>query len=115
MLDARRMEVYMAAYDENGAELVPAEPFIITETAFAAYLECHSLGHYTTIVVCGNGAKKAKDILLNHNIIYIYNNCSSKYMSRFASELYEKQKFENLAYFEPNYLKSANITIAKPK
>jgi tRNA threonylcarbamoyladenosine biosynthesis protein TsaB len=115
MLDARRMEVYMAAHDADGAELVAAEPFIITEEAFAAYLEAHNLIHYTTVIACGNGAKKAKDILLKYNIIYFDNNCSSKYMSRFAHELYEREQFENLAYFEPNYLKAANITVAKPK
>lgn len=115
MLDARRMEVYMAAYNADGLELAAAEPFIITEEAFESYLETHNLTEYSTIIMCGNGAKKAEGILLKQNINYLNNNCLSKDMSRFAHDLYERKQFENLAYFEPNYLKVANITIAKAK
>ena len=115
MLDARRMEVYMAAYNENGTELAAAEPFIITNENFSAYLERYDLAKYTQIVVCGNGATKAKTVLENFNINYLFNNCTSIYMSQIATDLYDDKKTENIAYFEPNYVKAVNITVAKPK
>jgi tRNA threonylcarbamoyladenosine biosynthesis protein TsaB len=115
MLDARRMEVYLAAYTHTGECLAQAQPFIITKEAFDAYLESHNLSHYSHIVLCGNGACKAENVITGSNIYFINNNCSSKSMSQIAFDLYQKSAFESTAYFEPNYLKPANITVAKAK
>ena len=115
MLDARRMEVYMAAYNHKGEELVPAQPFILDNHDFETYLDDHNLTHYERIIIYGNAVEKTETILLNKKINYLQLNCLSMNMSQIAYMNYTNKKFESLAYFEPNYLKPANITIAKSK
>ena len=109
LIDARRMEVYCAIYDTSGKEIRKPEAEIITENSFAEYLDKNIL------VFAGDGALKCKPLLEHRpNAIFLNNfNASAKYMAVLAEEKFTKNKFEDLAYFEPFYLK--DFVAGKPK
>lgn len=101
MLDARRMEVYCAVYDSGGNEIVPTAAEIIDENSFAGLLKDHQIYFF------GDGASKCKDILsVNSNAIFIGEiECSARNMGKLTEEAFNKKQFEDVAYFEPFYLK----------
>jgi tRNA threonylcarbamoyladenosine biosynthesis protein TsaB len=101
MLDARRMEVYCAIYDSSLNEIKPTAAEIIDEHSFSALLEKNS------IVFFGDGASKCKSFLSQHkNAIFIDDVVpSAKDMIVFSEDAFTKKKFEDVAYFEPFYLK----------
>ncbi|HAO07431.1 MAG TPA: tRNA (adenosine(37)-N6)-threonylcarbamoyltransferase complex dimerization subunit type 1 TsaB [Chryseobacterium sp.] len=100
MIDARRMEVYTAVYDgKTGKEISATEAKILDETSFEEFED-------KKILFAGDGAKKAKDILQLSNAVFdetVYP--SSKYLVKKALEKIEQKEFEDIAYFEPFYLK----------
>ncbi|CAA7195163.1 tRNA (adenosine(37)-N6)-threonylcarbamoyltransferase complex dimerization subunit type 1 TsaB [Chryseobacterium potabilaquae] len=100
LIDARRMEVYMAVYDGNtGEEKIGTEAKILDDATFQEYRD-------KKIIFVGDGAKKAKEVLqlpnadFNENIFP-----SSKYLIKKTLEKINKKEFEDVAYFEPFYLK----------
>ncbi|MGA9212626.1 tRNA (adenosine(37)-N6)-threonylcarbamoyltransferase complex dimerization subunit type 1 TsaB [Kaistella sp.] len=100
LIDARRMEVYSAVFDGNSGEM-------ITETE-AKILDENSCQEYQDkkILFVGDGAKKAKEILQLPNADFdetVYP--SAKYLIKKAVEKFDKKDFEDVAYFEPFYLK----------
>ncbi len=101
MLDARRMEVYCAVYDNNLAEVIPTEAKIIDENSFADLLSSRP------VIFAGEGAEKCRSLLGNHpNARFVPGfEVSAEYLVPLAMECYHKGQFENLAYFEPFYLK----------
>ncbi|WP_223557879.1 tRNA (adenosine(37)-N6)-threonylcarbamoyltransferase complex dimerization subunit type 1 TsaB [Chryseobacterium lathyri] len=100
LVDARRMEVYTAAYDgKTGKELSPTEAKILDETSFGEFKD-------KRVIFVGDGAKKAEEILNLpdaefRNDIYP----SAQYLIRKTIEMIDKKEFEDIAYFEPFYLK----------
>lgn len=107
MLDARRMEVFTALFDENGHEIEAPNAKIVEENTFD-----NELNQYTT-VFCGNGAPKCKEILSKYpNATIIYEPISAKNMISIANRKFLKKEFEDVAYFEPFYLK--DYVAAKP-
>jgi len=101
MIDARRMEVFCAIYDANLQEFRETKAEIIQENSFKQFLLRHP------IVFAGEGAEKCKPVLKNYkNAIFIdgFNN-SAKYMVLLAEIKFQQNEFEDLAYFEPFYLK----------
>ncbi|AYZ14395.1 tRNA (adenosine(37)-N6)-threonylcarbamoyltransferase complex dimerization subunit type 1 TsaB [Chryseobacterium arthrosphaerae] len=100
LIDARRMEVYTAVYDGNtGEELSGTEAKILDETSFEEYRD-------KKIIFVGDGAKKAKDILQLPDAVFkddVYP--SAQYLIKKTLEKIEKKEFEDMAYFEPFYLK----------
>lgn len=100
MIDARRMEVYCAIYTNELQIKEPIQNKIITPEAFTEIIEKQPM------VFSGNGLEKCKDILPNHpHIIYADTTISATYMISLAYQKYEQQLFEDIAYFEPFYLK----------
>jgi len=101
MIDARRMEVFCAIYDKNLQEIRETKAEIIQENSFSQFLPGH------IVVFAGEGVEKCKPFLKNYkNAIFIdgFNN-SAKYMASLAELKFQQGEFENLAYFEPYYLK----------
>ncbi len=100
LIDARRMEVYTAVYDgHTGKELSPTEAKILDETSFEEFRD-------KRVVFVGDGAKKAREILNLPEAIFNENVYpSSQYLIRKTLEKIEKKEFEDMAYFEPFYLK----------
>lgn len=100
LVDARRMEVYCAGFDGNtGAMLTKTEAKILDETSFLEY-ENHR------VLFLGDGAAKAKDFLKLPKAEYDPNVFpSAKFLLKQAAEKLQKQEVEDVAYFEPFYLK----------
>ena len=100
LIDARRMEVYCAVFDGNSGEmLTETEAKILDEQS---YKELEG----KKILFVGDGAKKAQEILqisgadFNENVYP-----SAKYLIKKSVEKFNRQDFEDVAYFEPFYLK----------
>ena len=103
MLDARRMEVYAAVYAE-GNEIRETRAEILNENSFAEYLSAGK-----TIFI-GNGVEKFKTICKHPNAQFIVDNLpSAKEMAVLAEKKYNTKAFEDVAYFEPYYLKDFKI------
>jgi tRNA threonylcarbamoyladenosine biosynthesis protein TsaB len=99
MIDARRMEVFTALFDENGEAITKVESKIIDEHSFASELKNH------IIFFCGNGMPKCQSILQHPNARFIDTPLVAPNMLLPALEKYEHKQFENVAYFEPLYFK----------
>ena len=101
MIDARRMEVFCAIYNEALNEVRKTTAEIITENSFSDLLKDHRL------IFFGDGAAKCKALLAGHpNVVFVADVFpSSKSLVPLAQERYEKQQFEDVALFEPYYLK----------
>jgi tRNA threonylcarbamoyladenosine biosynthesis protein TsaB len=111
MLDARRMEVYCALYKaDNLAQVSPTEAKIIDENSFAEILEKQK------IIFFGDGAAKCKAVLSKRpNAIFLKETVhpSAKSIGVLAFEAYKNSQFENVADFEPYYLKEFMVTTPK--
>jgi tRNA threonylcarbamoyladenosine biosynthesis protein TsaB len=107
MIDARRMEVYSAVFDAHHQKVIETQAEIINEDSFKDYKE--------HLYIIGDSTEKCKTVLTNSNFIFkdeiIYP--SSKEMSLFSFEKYNKKDFVNVAYFEPLYLKDFVATTPK--
>jgi tRNA threonylcarbamoyladenosine biosynthesis protein TsaB len=101
MIDARRMEVYAALFDRDGMEIRETRAEIIGEYSFQEFLASNK------VVFGGEGAGKCKTTLAtNPNAIFIdHFQASARFMIGLAAEKFRLKQFENLAYFEPYYLK----------
>jgi tRNA threonylcarbamoyladenosine biosynthesis protein TsaB len=101
MIDARRMEVYCAIYDSSLTCVKETAAEIIDEQSFFGVLAKNK------IIFFGNGAAKCKSILSkNANAIFIDDvELSAKNMISLSEKAFTKKQFEDVAYFEPYYLK----------
>lgn len=109
MIDARRMEVYAAVYNSQLDELLPVEARIIDENSFSDLLQNQK------IVFFGDGAMKCQEVLAgNPNALFVPEFLNSaKDLSSLAALKYDRKDFEDVAYFEPFYLKDFLITQSK--
>ena len=108
MIDARRMEVFTALYDNKGQVLEEPNAKIVDENCFA-----EELTNFKTLF-CGNGTAKCKDLLGKFpNAVFKTEPLSAKNMVVIAARKFQAEQFENVAYFEPFYLK--DYVAAKPK
>jgi tRNA threonylcarbamoyladenosine biosynthesis protein TsaB len=100
MLDARRMEVYYAVYDINGNTLKNISAEIITGDSFI------NIPGTKKIVFFGDGAAKCRDIIKRSNVYFDDNfRISASHMYIPAVQALKEHHFEDVAYFEPFYLK----------
>lgn len=107
MIDARRMEVFTQIFDHNFTALSNAEALIVDEYAFSDVIgDLHLIG---------DGALKCKEVLTDPKFVYhediIYP--SANEMSSLSYNKYIKNNFEDVAYFEPYYLKDFMLTTKK--
>jgi len=109
MLDARRMEVYAAIFDSNYNQIKETHSKILDETAFKEYL------NKGKVYFIGNGVEKAKTLITHPNAIFIEDKLpSANEMSFLSNNKYKISDFEDVAYFEPYYLKDFVALKAKP-
>jgi tRNA threonylcarbamoyladenosine biosynthesis protein TsaB len=101
MLDARRMEVYCAIYDHDLKEIKPTTAEIISENSFSDLLQKNK------IMFFGDGAEKCKTIISHPNALFAKDIImpSAINMCSLSENAFRENKFEDLAYFEPYYLK----------
>ncbi len=110
MLDARRMEVYCAVFDNQMNSIKKTEAKIIDENSFADLLEISEVYFF------GNGSAKCKNIFTHPNAKFIDDiKCSAENMNGIAQKLFLEKQFEDVAYFEPFYLKDFVGTIPNKK
>ncbi|CAH8281373.1 tRNA threonylcarbamoyladenosine biosynthesis protein TsaB [Mariniflexile fucanivorans] len=108
MLDARRLEVYAAIFDSNYNEIRETEAQVLDENAFAEQL------NQGKVYFVGNGVEKTKDLISHPNTVFVEDTLpSASQMSLLAFNKYKKSDFEDVAYFEPYYLK--DFVALKPK
>ncbi len=107
MIDARRMEVYSAIFNSKLEKIRKVQAEILTETSFEEISE--------TIHFVGDCAEKAKTVLTKSNFIFheeiIYP--SANEMSELSYKKFQENKLEDVAYFEPYYLKDFMATVSK--
>ncbi|HET6993226.1 MAG TPA: tRNA (adenosine(37)-N6)-threonylcarbamoyltransferase complex dimerization subunit type 1 TsaB [Bacteroidia bacterium] len=108
MIDARRMEVYTAIFDHNGKILKEVAPLVLDENSFSENFVSGLKSQVSRLLFSGDGMPKAKTLLskLPDAIFTDAGNCSAKNLMRSAEEKFLKKDFEDLAYFEPFYLKT---------
>ncbi len=100
MIDARRMEVYMAMFDASGNRLENDRAMVINHTSFTELLNNH------IIVFFGSGASKCREVLSHKNAYFMDNVYpSASVMAQLSLKYFHDKRFEDIAYFEPFYLK----------
>ncbi|QOD59963.1 tRNA (adenosine(37)-N6)-threonylcarbamoyltransferase complex dimerization subunit type 1 TsaB [Polaribacter haliotis] len=110
MLDARRMEVYAAVYDTNYQQKREIKAEIIDENSFSDFL---NMGK---VYFLGDGAAKCKEIITHENAVFVDDKYpSSKEMAELSYFKYKKNDIEDVAYFEPFYLKDFIVIPEKKK
>lgn len=99
MIDARRMEVYSAIFNANNEIIRKVEAEILSESSFDNFAE--------TIYFVGDSNEKAKAVLNKPNFVFLDEIVypSAKEMSVISYKKFTQNSFEDLAYYEPYYLK----------
>ena len=121
MIDARRMEVYAATFKRtdapaNRSEATPrytqvteTAPAIIDETSYTDLL------NEGPVLFIGDGAGKCADVIKHPNATFIQCWPKASAMLQPALRAYRERRFEDVAYFEPFYLKEFVATVSKKK
>lgn len=108
MLDARRMEVYSAIFDSKHHQIRETEAQIIDADSFNSYLQ------EGKVYFIGNGVEKTKTLINHPNAVFIEDKLpSANEMSFLAYNKFKMMDTEDVAYFEPYYLK--DFVALKPK
>ncbi|PWE00517.1 tRNA (adenosine(37)-N6)-threonylcarbamoyltransferase complex dimerization subunit type 1 TsaB [Marinilabilia rubra] len=110
MIDARRMEVYAAMFDTNMTQQRKTSADIIDETSYRDVLDQRKVFFF------GNGAGKCKEALNHPNAVFPEDEGPlARNMAALAFEAWNQKAFEDVAYFEPFYLKDFIATTPKKK
>jgi tRNA threonylcarbamoyladenosine biosynthesis protein TsaB len=108
MIDARRMEVYSSVFKYNGEEVRGVKAEIINNESFSDLLSD------SPVLFFGTGAEKCKDLISHPNAIFEDNyEISAGSLSIPAQKALDNKEFEDVAYFEPYYLKDFVATIPR--
>ena len=108
LLDARRMEVYSAVFSNNNNKIRKVAAEVIDKNSFYNYLK------EKKVYFLGDGASKCKEIITHKNAIFIEDKFpSANEMASLSFSKFKKNEIEDVAYFEPFYLK--DFLISKPK
>lgn len=108
MIDARRMEVYSSIFDMNHNLIGETKAEIIDQNSYSKSLEKGNVYFF------GDGADKCKEVITHNNARFIDEQFpSANQMGILSYEKYKKLDFENVAYFEPFYLKDFIATREK--
>ena len=108
MIDARRMEVFTCLFTKTGDLVEDVSAKIIESSSYTAYYPGHA------ILYVGSGMEKCRQVLSHPLAVFapdIFPHASS--LAELAEESYKRRDFENLAYFEPFYLKDFIATTPK--
>jgi tRNA threonylcarbamoyladenosine biosynthesis protein TsaB len=106
MIDARRMEVYTAQFDAKGAQKTDISALIVDDKT--------KLSKVGTTFIFGDGSAKCKEVLNSEKVDHLADlKASAKGMSTIAETKFKAAEFEDVAYFEPFYLKE--FVAGKPK
>jgi tRNA threonylcarbamoyladenosine biosynthesis protein TsaB len=99
-LDARRMDIYTAVFDANGGELLKTQAVTVDEKL------AEELERYSPLLVFGSGAEKCKEVFKSLNVQFVTGiQSDARFMISLSEAKAVSGQFEDLAYFEPYYLK----------
>ena len=108
MIDARRMEVYAAVYDRALREKRAVQPDVVNADTYLTWLE------QGPVCFFGDGAAKCREVITHPNALFIDGiSPLAKYMLPLAEQAMARQEFQDVAYFEPFYLKEFIATKSK--
>jgi len=107
LLDARRMEVYTSVFGATGKMIEPSHPLEMDGNLFLKYLEKGK------VFFLGDGLEKLKGVLDHVNAVYLSNLNSADSVGLLAYQKFLDKSFEDIAYFEPNYLKEFRVLASK--
>ncbi|SNS72050.1 tRNA threonylcarbamoyladenosine biosynthesis protein TsaB [Belliella buryatensis] len=107
MIDARRMEVYACVVSGLGEVLGQVAPVILEENSFVNYLDRER------VYFLGDGSEKFSTFCKHPNACFLPHLNSSCTIGNLAFDKFQKREFEDLAYFEPNYLKEFMVLKSK--
>lgn len=108
MVDARRMEVYAQVFDSQGRAQNDVSAEVVDADSFAAFR-----GQGRPFVIFGNGARKCADILPDAVLVEV--TPSVRGLTQLAQQALDAGRVEDIAYFEPLYLKDFVVTTSKKK
>jgi len=109
MIDARRMEVYSAVYDRALKEVRPVQADVVTAETYQEYLDRGPVYFF------GNGAHKCQSVIQHPNARFIEDiHPLARNMFPLAERSMYLQEFQDVAYFEPFYLKEFVAIKSKP-
>ncbi|MCM5527417.1 tRNA (adenosine(37)-N6)-threonylcarbamoyltransferase complex dimerization subunit type 1 TsaB [Parasegetibacter sp. NRK P23] len=105
MIDARRMEVYTAVYDQDMNEVVGPSALILSEESYRDQLDAHPT------YFIGDGSPKWANLCTQTTASFPTNTQETAfYMALMATESFNMQDFNDLAYAEPFYIKDFHTT-----
>ncbi|PQB08155.1 tRNA (adenosine(37)-N6)-threonylcarbamoyltransferase complex dimerization subunit type 1 TsaB [Polaribacter filamentus] len=110
MIDARRMEVYAAVFNQKNQFIREIKADIIDESSFSEYLKIGK------VYFLGDGSQKCKETILHENAIFVDDKFpSAREMAQLSYDKFKISDMENVAYFEPFYLKDFVVIPEKKK
>lgn len=108
MIDARRMEVYNALFAADGTQVMETSASIIDKDSFSEFLS------ENRVIFFGNGSGKCRGIITGPNALFRDDfSLSASYLLIPSVNAMRNRQFEDLAYFEPYYLKEFIATVPK--
>lgn len=100
MIDARRMEVFAAVFSKEKEQIRETKAEVLDDTSYSKYLEKGK------VIFIGSGVEKFKAICKHPNATFVENKLpSAKEMGILVNQKYKISDIEDVAYFEPYYLK----------
>jgi tRNA threonylcarbamoyladenosine biosynthesis protein TsaB len=100
MLDARRLEVYAAVFSSENDQIRETKAEVLNENSYYDYLKTNK------VCFIGDGVEKFKALCKHKSAVFIEGMLpSAKQMGALAEIKYNNSDFEDVAYFEPYYLK----------
>ena len=107
MIDARRMEVYTAVYTPDGKQVRETRPLVVEAGCFDGLLA------EGPVLFIGDGALKCRDVLTGGNAFFRHAWPEAAAMACLAETAWQEKRFEDVAYFEPVYLKDFVATVPR--
>ena len=107
MIDARRMEVYTGVFTPDGRQVSPTVAQVVTEESFREQLA------KGPVLFIGDGAEKCREVIKDAFFVQCYPKASGMRIP--AVKALKEKTFEDVAYFEPFYLKEFMTTVSKKK
>lgn len=99
LLDARRMEVYAAVFNARGEQIRDTRAEIVQGDSYREYVQ------QGKVLLIGDGAQKCRELLVHPNFVFNPARPSSREMAVLSYKKFMASQFEDVAYFEPFYLK----------
>lgn len=114
MIDARRMEVYTTIFDATGKQTSEVKPQIVDDQSFADILTDAAATNQKVLFI-GDAAEKCSKVITSPAAVFAQQNPTARGLLAPAIKKFEAGQFENVAYFEPFYLKDFVATVSRKK